>query len=179
MLGHIRHFEKQVIRGFSLFIQRAAAVSSATEKEVKWIKGAHWRHFHRFTGAGRSRRFALAVASNNVGAELRRSADKRGVVVPALVVPDLHQLEAVDVELTLEGLELGLHKVRLHDCSFVHFWLVDLEGIAACLPGDDILKTKGFGVFEEGVNLAWKGQGVEDVIVLGGWGDGFSCDGDV
>jgi hypothetical protein len=58
--------------------------------------------------------------------------DKRDVGVASFGTTNSH--EAIEIQLALEGLVLGLVEVRLHDIRDKCVGLVNLEGLAAILP---------------------------------------------
>jgi hypothetical protein len=51
----------------------------------------------------------------------------------------------------LKGLELGLRKIALHDMMRKKVRIVDFKGPASMLPGDDIFKALGIGVFQHSI----------------------------
>ena len=93
--------------------------------------------------------------------ELWLASNKVLVLVPTLVGSQLHLFPSVNIELSLEGFELGLGKVRLHDGIGETLLIMHIEGSAARLPRDNAGEPLAFCVFQHGVKLGRKGHGVE------------------
>lgn len=72
----------------------------------------------------------------------------------------------VNVELTLKGFEFGLHHISAHDMTRKGFGIMNLEGLARGLPRNDMRKALGGCVFEEGIQLARKGEKGAVVVVV-------------
>lgn len=73
-------------------------------------------------------------------------------------------LPAVNVQLSLKGLEFGLGKVALHDLVGKDFGLVNLERLSTCLPVNDMVESAAFGVLQHRIELAGERQSADVVV---------------